>query len=509
MIQMILADDEPVITRGIRKLLDWEGLGIEITGEYEDGKKAFEAIVREKPEIALLDISMPGMTGVEILKECRAMGNRISIIFVSGFQDFEYAKAALEYGATAYLLKPVIREELLGAVEKSIPALRREDGISAGAAVEDSHTAGGIDYGFLVEEEDTCYVPVFADIMYKKEENRQMKKLIHFSIFSLLEEYMNETGQGIVFLKNERIAMVFKSLSREAVKEILEDIWEKALRETGRRLFFVLGDEIGSMGEIPEMFRRCIERGGYAFFADRLPLPVIGLYGEVFSGRGNSELLAQTRQRLFEAVVAQNEPLVKEICRQYAALVCRLSEGKKEDACFYFCTAVRFMEEKCVAIDLPGQKPEMKELLERNRECMSFGEMEVLFEQEAEQYLGVIKAAAASQDKKDILKAKEYIEKHYMENLSLNVLAEEVHMNPYYFSSFFKKNTGENFKDYVNRIRVRHAVSLLISTDLKTYEIAERVGFGEVRVFNAAFQKIYQETPGSYRKRVSSGGESR
>ena len=82
-------------------------------------------------------------------------------------------------------------------------------------------------------------------------------------------------------------------------------------------------------------------------------------------------------------------------------------------------------------------------------------------------------------------------------------------MNPYYFSSFFKKNTGENFKDYVNRIRVRHAVSLLISTDLKTYEIAEKVGFGEVRVFNAAFQKIYQETPGSYRKRVSSGGGER
>ena len=90
MIRMILADDEPVITRGIRKLLDWERLGIEIIGEYEDGKRALEAIVSKKPEIALLDISMPGMTGVEILKECRAMGSRISIIFVSGFQDFEY-----------------------------------------------------------------------------------------------------------------------------------------------------------------------------------------------------------------------------------------------------------------------------------------------------------------------------------------------------------------------------------------------------------------------------------
>ena len=256
MIRMILADDEPVITRGIRKLLDWERLGIEIIGEYEDGKRALEAIVSKKPEIALLDISMPGMTGVEILKECRAMGSRISIIFVSGFQDFEYAKAALEYGATAYLLKPVIREELLAAVEKSIPALRRED--AAGKAVpEEAAMDAGIDYGFLMEEENTRYVPVYADIMYKKEENGQMKKLIHFSIFSFLEEYLNETGQGIAFLKNERIAMVFKGLSREEVKEILEDMWEKSLETTGRRIFFVLGDEVGTMSGIPEMFQRC------------------------------------------------------------------------------------------------------------------------------------------------------------------------------------------------------------------------------------------------------------
>ena len=151
---------------------------------------------------------------------------------------------------------------------------------------------------------------------------------------------------------------------------------------------------------------------------------------------------------------------------------------------------------------MPGRKVEMKELLERSRECSCFTEMESLFEEEFGEYLERIKLVAVNSDKRDILKAKDYIEKHYMDNLSLNVLAEEIHMNPYYFSSFFKKNMGENFKDYVNRIRVEHAVPMLISTDMKTYEIAEKVGFGDIRMFNAAFMKIYQETPGSYRKRV-------
>lgn len=127
MIRMILADDEPVIMRGIRKLLDWRRMGIEIVGEYEDGRRALEALVRDKPDIALLDISMPQMSGVEILKECRAMENHVSVIFISGFQDFEYAKDALKYGAVEYLLKPVIREELLRAVEKAISQIRGEE----------------------------------------------------------------------------------------------------------------------------------------------------------------------------------------------------------------------------------------------------------------------------------------------------------------------------------------------------------------------------------------------
>ena len=69
MLKMIIADDEPVITAGIRKLVDWNAMGIEITGEYADGRAALEGIMTHKPDLALLDISMPGMTGVEILKE--------------------------------------------------------------------------------------------------------------------------------------------------------------------------------------------------------------------------------------------------------------------------------------------------------------------------------------------------------------------------------------------------------------------------------------------------------
>lgn len=75
-------------------------------------------------------------------------------------------------------------------------------------------------------------------------------------------------------------------------------------------------------------------------------------------------------------------------------------------------------------------------------------------------------------------------------------------MNAYYFSSFFKKNSGENFKDYVNKVRLKHAMALLVTTDKKTYEIADQVGFRDARSFSELFQRTYGETPASYRKRV-------
>ena len=123
MVRMILADDEPVITKGIQKLVDFKSLGIEIVGEYEDGKAALDGILMEKPDIALLDIYMPKKTGIDILKELKQLGVETKVIFISGFQDFQYAKDALTYGAVDYLLKPVIREELVSTLEKCIRTL--------------------------------------------------------------------------------------------------------------------------------------------------------------------------------------------------------------------------------------------------------------------------------------------------------------------------------------------------------------------------------------------------
>ncbi len=114
MIQAILADDEGIIVKGLKKLIDWERLGVEIVGEAGDGAEALELIQKKAPQLVVSDITMPGLSGLEMLRQIGSQGMNTKVIFISGYQEFSYAQDAVRYGAVDYLLKPVEQEEWSG-----------------------------------------------------------------------------------------------------------------------------------------------------------------------------------------------------------------------------------------------------------------------------------------------------------------------------------------------------------------------------------------------------------
>lgn len=502
MIRMIIADDEPIITAGIRKLVNWNELGIEIVGQYMDGKSALEGIIAHRPDIALLDISMPEMTGVEVLKECRLLELPSRVVFISGFQDFEYAKAGIRYGAVDYLLKPIIREELLTAIGKCISQLEQKL-IQPLNGEEETE-----DYRGLLPLEEGKYLPVYVEILQREEKNPSMEKLIRFSVVSFIEEYLEKRNQGIIFTKNDDIAVILKGMSPEEGKEAVSVIREEVFAYMDCPLGMVIGGTVEHMSEIPQMFQKCLYRKEYFYFADQMQDPVLLEGVPVFPPPESNEYFLKVRSQMIDMIIAQDEKNLKKSFEQFAKLLCRMAEGKKEDVFFYFCSAVRALNEKFQDLALPCPDYDEKELLQKGRVCKNYMELQQMFYAIIEEYYSKIKATVANNNNKSFLEAKVYIDKHYDEDLTLEILAKETHMNPYYFSTFFKKNAGENFKDYVSRVRVQHAVSLLVSTDMKAYEIALKVGFSDARGFSENFQRIYHETPIAYRKRVK-GNETK
>ncbi|MNI65389.1 Bifunctional transcriptional activator/DNA repair enzyme AdaA [compost metagenome] len=99
-----------------------------------------------------------------------------------------------------------------------------------------------------------------------------------------------------------------------------------------------------------------------------------------------------------------------------------------------------------------------------------------------------------------LMQVKAYVEEHYAENITLESMAALLYMNPYYFSSFFKKHTGQNFKTFLTEVRLNHALRLLLQSDLMVYEIAELVGYNNARHFSDMFKKKYGKLPQEYKQ---------
>ena len=112
MYRVLIADDESIIREGIKCLFDWESLGYTIAGEAANGETAYQQILALQPDIVLLDIRMPGMSGLDVIREARAQGFTGKVIILSGYSDFKYAQEAIRYGVQYYLTKPIDEDEL-------------------------------------------------------------------------------------------------------------------------------------------------------------------------------------------------------------------------------------------------------------------------------------------------------------------------------------------------------------------------------------------------------------
>lgn len=108
----VLADDELSVLEGVKTAIDWKSLGIRIAALASNGHDALDAIIKHKPDLAIIDIRMPDLTGIDVIQRSRNAGIHTDFIILSGYDDFSYARDAMRYGAKAYLLKPLNGSEL-------------------------------------------------------------------------------------------------------------------------------------------------------------------------------------------------------------------------------------------------------------------------------------------------------------------------------------------------------------------------------------------------------------
>lgn len=119
--KVFIADDEELIREGLKYIISWEELGFEICGEASNGEDALKSILELNPDLVLLDIRMPKLHGIDIIKFAREKNYTGKFIILSGYSENQYVQTALHNGADYYLTKPIDEDELYNSVKNVFP----------------------------------------------------------------------------------------------------------------------------------------------------------------------------------------------------------------------------------------------------------------------------------------------------------------------------------------------------------------------------------------------------
>lgn len=526
-IRVLLADDEPVILKGLKKIIPWEGLGLEIVGEAEDGRRLLDMLGTSKPDLVISDICMPGLTGIDIIRHIHENGRPVKVIFISAYQDFDYAREAIQYGALDYLVKPVITEQLERVVERAVRMIRQEsegernreklihyerknhhitleellDRLTDGdkGAARLALAQGGFSAGTPTA---VCVLETDETAGERPRWEERERKLVEFALSNIIKETAEQVAGTFAFRKGGRFAVLVQGGASGKAAEVMADLHGKINAYLKLNVSIGIGKPAAVFEEAELSYRSALNALKRKYFE--------GL-NAIYEGEGRKPAdeeaetypsgLNRLRSEIEEALKGLDRSRLEPLASDMLHEVRMLAGGSKHQAVSHIYTVILHVRQSLADFGVSAGLPETDgiPLLERLAETPTYEDLRCELERELNVVADVLSSRVGSKETAQLSQVKEYVEKHYAENVTLEAMAALVYMNPYYFSTFFKKHTGQNFKTFVTEVRMRHALRLLQQSDLMIYEIADSVGYNNARHFSDMFKKHYGKLPQEYR----------
>ena len=523
--KVLLADDENLILRGLRRLIDWEALGIEVVGEALDGTQAEQMILQTRPDLVVTDIRMPGLSGLDLLSRHKSGPDAPKFIFVSSYEEFEYVRQALSGGAVEYLLKPVSAEALEKAVRKALGLM--EDRSTAALfrhsplPMQDFFSQLTAGYEFIGTDLYQSFTsllggkdsPVFAGLCFglSRESVHQLEQLPYerrllqsFVAFNTVRDDLERDGYGCFLRKEENRACLMGIFSPG---EDIDAILRRAMDRTAEKTGYTLRVGVGRLCQSAEELMLTYEDASRAFdlyYYDQSQ--ILHWDGTPHAPAAANEDFDAAVTQVFEGIVTKRGTMEQDVDR-VLDIIGDLHYNNRTAA---YNRAMIFTGDLCQRLYanrlLPGSFIERQDALQQLlQDADTFGELRHRLQEYYRTMLPDVYEAASRRSTADIVRVQKYIQEHFAEELSLKTLAEVACVSPHYFSAYFKAETGQNYKAYLIRVRMEKALQMVLNTDMKAYEIAQAVGYNNVRRFVDAFRAAYQMSPTDYRKLYKKG----
>ena len=538
MLKVFLAEDEFIIREGIKNNIDWQAHGYEFCGEASDGELAFPLIQKTRPDILITDIKMPFVDGLALSRLVKKELPETEIIILSGYEEFDYAKEAIQIGVARYLLKPINGETLLqeiDSVAEIILGKQKEKEIREKyqKEMEENSLRDQMDlFQHLVTGD--CSMEELLSVADKLDLKIMAPwySIVLLKIQSMKHDY--EEYSGSIVVVDERIAklaepehvlvfdralegraFLFKADSEEELlayqKEYLGDVKEVLSGYANLRYFGGIGTPVNRLREIPASF----EDASHAFAHRYLVAESCILDSSLLMQEGaaeqedfrisavNPEQIDRAKMQEFlrtgdldEVIYFVDEffgkldggAMKSRIFRQYITM----------DAYFSIADFLKGLGLQKDEIEAPDQDGS---ILQDEKSAMDY------IVRIMEKALVLREKKASSRYEDVVSEVIHYIEDNYaQEELSLNLLASHVNFSPNHLSMIFSQQTGQTLIRYLTDYRMNRAKELLRCSSKKSSVISMEIGYKDPHYFSYLFKKTQGMTPTQYRGgRVAEG----
>ena len=478
----MLVDDEYMILEGLKQILPWRELGFEIVKTARTGTEALAYLKDATVDLVISDITMPEMTGIEMIDKAYQRGDKFAAIFLSGYQEFEYVKEGIRLGVKDYLVKPVDQEELLAIVEKIKIELDKtvhrqeqeqlvlENSLSRWLNDELNET----DFYELMDHFGTNPFGPFTVI----------KILSESDILLAIVKEAKKVGQPLIIAggpqQYQQITLIFDGTSANVLHFLAY-----LKRQYPKILKIFVGETIEEWENLYESYEKVLQIEELNdFYPDLLPTFAADLAEEIRESEfsflafnkslmiGDQKTIQQELDAVFEDAVARQ--LQPENTRYIAFLLFT-------DISRQYPTATKDIYEATIEkIRQSHTVYQLKELLENVLQMAKRQPVEKQFSEMTQKVIDIV-------------------QNHYRQDLTLKLVADQLHLNAVYLGQVFKKEMHNSFSQYLNQIRIKRAQQLLLHSNLNINEIADEIGYNNTNYFSKMFKKLNGITPKEFR----------
>ena len=511
--KVIIVDDEEAIRKGLKILIDWDAYDFEILAVLSDGEAALEFIKQTPVDVALVDINMPHLTGLELLRSVREFNTHIQFIIISGYNDFQYAQEAINYDVLTYLLKPIEEEELESALirAKKIFAAKETSNLT-----DYLNRSLSIDRHFDMESakitppdekpDAIYYITIVEDGILDTSGGTialSFHQNIHEKMLRCSAEILGEDFTNFIFktAKNETslVLAVGASFPHASLKAFLDQLKRLFLKWNITGYYVLVGKAANELQEISKSRETVGELKNKIIYAE---LGSILDYNSDAcarpSGVSHINTGSQVTEKIYIAIRQANPELLSDGVNE----LCEVLYDEKIEY-----KAVQLYVHSIVMYSIDFIKTDHKArcVLNMLADFDSVGyirlsEFKALLLYFFHEIITVIREEKEKESLHIISDILDYIDLNYSEAINLQTIAKKFYINSAYLGRLFKSKIGMSFNSYLNKVRIDHAKELLKKTNLKLSDIAEKIGYNNFNYFIKKFEESEKMTPKSYRE---------